>query len=212
VRSSSPAPSAYAISVFINCPFDPRYRALFRAAVFTVYQCGYVPRCALEAYDSGQVRIDKICALIERCRFGLHDISRTELDRRTRLPRFNMPLELGIFLGAQRFGATRQRRKNCLVVDRDQFRYQRFISDISGQDISAHHDDVETLIQVIRDWLGTADGRRLPGGRLIMRHFARFRGDLPRVCRRARLAINQLTFADYANLVSEWLSENKLRA
>jgi len=32
-----------------------------------------------------------------------HDISRTELNEHS-LPRFNMPLELGLFLGASRFG------------------------------------------------------------------------------------------------------------
>lgn len=95
--SSRPQPS-YDLSVFINCPFDAKYRSLFQAAIFAVFDCGYVPRCALEVYDSGQVRIDKIVGLIKRCRFGIHDISRTELDRKSRLPRFNMPLELGIFL------------------------------------------------------------------------------------------------------------------
>jgi hypothetical protein len=45
----------------------------------------------------------RIFKLIEGCQFGIHDISRTELDTDSQLPRFNMPLELGMFLGAQRF-------------------------------------------------------------------------------------------------------------
>jgi hypothetical protein len=63
----------------------------------------------LEIYNSGQVRIEKIFKLIENCQFGIHDISRTELDVESKLPRFNMPLEVGMFLGAQRFGAGRHR-------------------------------------------------------------------------------------------------------
>ena len=54
--------------------------------------------------DGGQTRIDKLYGLIEACRYGIHDLSRTELDATPRLPRFNMPLELGIFLGAKRYG------------------------------------------------------------------------------------------------------------
>jgi hypothetical protein len=86
-------------------------------------------RCALEIDDGSQVRIERILRIISECRFGIHDLSRTELDRRNRLPRFNMPLELGLFLGAKRFGNRAQREKVCLILDREPYRYQRFISD-----------------------------------------------------------------------------------
>jgi hypothetical protein len=101
----------YGRCVFINCPFDDGYKQLFETTIFSVFDCGYIPRCALEVYDSGQVRIEKIFKLIAGCRFGIHDISRTELDAHSQLPRFNMPLELGIFLGAHASGrgATRPR-------------------------------------------------------------------------------------------------------
>ena len=72
--------------------------AVFYAAIFTVLDCGYVPRCALEVYDSGQVRIEKIFRLIGACRHGIHDISRTEFDPKSKLPRFNMPLSSEYFL------------------------------------------------------------------------------------------------------------------
>jgi hypothetical protein len=110
----------------------------------------------LQIYDSGQVRIEQIFQLIEGCRFGIHDISRTELDPGSNLPRFNTPLELGIFLGALRFGSGVHRRKTSLIVDRERYRYQRFISDISGQDTAAHNNDPRRLIAIVRDWLSTA--------------------------------------------------------
>ena len=46
---------------------------------------------ALEDGDAGQVRIDKIYNIIEDCRYGIHDIPRTELDAISCLPRFNTP-------------------------------------------------------------------------------------------------------------------------
>ncbi len=67
-----------ATSVFINCPFDAQYRPLFEAIVFAVFACGFRPRCALEIDDASQVRIDKIFKIIAECKYGVHDISRTE--------------------------------------------------------------------------------------------------------------------------------------
>src|SRR5205085_10402919 len=125
----------YNESVFINCPFDGEYKALFDAIVFAVNDCGFVPRCALEEDDGSQVRVQKIYEIIAACRLGIHDLSRTEVDETTRLPRFNMPLELGAFLGAKHFGNNRQKRKACLILDSEKYRYQKFISHIAGQDI-----------------------------------------------------------------------------
>ena len=132
-------PPSYNDNVFINCPFDSDYKPLFDAMIFTVHDCGFVARCALEEGDASQVRIDKIYKIIEDSCYGIHDISRTELDETSGLPRFNMPLELGIFLGAKRFGVEEQEVKKCLVMDREPYRYQKFISDIAGQDIFVHN-------------------------------------------------------------------------
>ena len=101
----------YTRNVFINCPFDEAYLSIFHAIIFTVFDCGYTPRCSLEIEDSSEVRIEKIAKVISECKYGIHDISRTEFDKDTNLPRFNMPLELGMFLGAKRFGDDEQRKK-----------------------------------------------------------------------------------------------------
>lgn len=121
------ATSSYNSSVFINCPFDDAFVPIRNAIVFAIYDCGFIPRCALEEDNGGNVRFDKIQRIIAECKFGVHDISCTELDAHNNLPRFNMPLELGVFLGAKRYGGPDQRRKNCLILDREQYRYQQFI-------------------------------------------------------------------------------------
>ena len=33
----------YNDNVFLNCPFDSAYKALFDALVFTIYDCGFMP-------------------------------------------------------------------------------------------------------------------------------------------------------------------------
>jgi hypothetical protein len=80
------------------------------------------------------------------------------------LPRFNMPLELGVFLGAKRFGTGGQKGKACIVFDREPYRFQRFISDIAGQDIRTHGGDVPTLIRELAAWLRTQPGGLQAGG------------------------------------------------
>jgi hypothetical protein len=111
-------------NVFINCPFDRKYRALLRAILFAVHDCGFRARSALEVEDSGEVRVQKILRIISESPFGIHDISRVEPDRSTNLPRFNMPLELGLFLGAKAFGVADQQAKRCIVLDEQPYRYR----------------------------------------------------------------------------------------
>lgn len=66
----------------------------------------------LEINDAGDQRIDKINNIIKECKIGIHDISRTELDDHSNLPRFNMPLELGLFLGAKNSVLQKSKRAN----------------------------------------------------------------------------------------------------
>jgi hypothetical protein len=202
MADGSPAPS-----VFINCPFDDAYRPLFEATVFTVAHCGFAPRCALETVDAAGTRIDRIMDLIGKCPLGIHDISRTESEPVSGLPRFNMPFELGLFLGARRFGNRRQKGKNCLILDTERYRYQKFLSDIAGQDIDAHGNDPAKAITKVRDFLRThSGGRRLPGGAVIKRDFAQFEIRKPVICAALELDPGELTFVDFAYLVAHYLN------
>jgi len=200
----------YTSSVFINCPFDKDYRPILYAIVFTVFDCGYLPRCALEFEDAGQVRIDKISRIISECKFGIHDISRTELDVNN-LPRFNMPLELGLFMGAKKYGSQHHKQKVSLILDRAMYRYQIFISDIAGQDIMAHNNNADEVIPIVRNWLRNSSGRRtIPGGAAISSRYRLFKTGLPILCSTLHLEQDELIFNDYALLASEWLKENSL--
>ena len=151
-------------SVFINCPFDPAYKPLMRAACFAILACGYAPRCALDYSDSGAVRFAEIVKMIAECDFSIHDISRVELAAASQLPRFNMPLELGADLGLRLQGPVRQRRRKNLILDTEAHRYDKTLSDISGMDIEAHGDDPRQIIRHVRDWL---NANREPGVALL---------------------------------------------
>jgi len=195
--------------VFINVPFDLRYRKLFHALVFTIHECGFAARCAFENEDGSQLRMDKLYDIIRDCPLGIHDLSRTTLDSTHRLPRFNMPLELGIFLGAKRYGAGTQRQKSCLILERDRYRYQKFCSDISGQDIRAHNNEVATAIKSVRNWLrGARPKKRIPGGDVIARRYLQFRLDFPKMCDAEQIDRGDPPFLDFRMLVIGWQAEN----
>ena len=197
----------YNDNVFLNCPFDSAYKQLFDAMVFTVHDCGFIARCALEEGDASQVRIDKIYNIIAGCRYGIHDISRIELDKVSELPRFNMPLELGVFLGAKRFGIDEQKRKNCLILDKEPYRYQQFISDIAGQDVSIHNNDPEEIVKAVRNWLLTASDRKtIPSGSIIWERYQEFMRDLPQLAQECQLEVDELIFNDYTFVLAEWLT------
>ena len=195
--------------MFINCPFDAQYKPLFEAIMFAVLDCGLRPRCALEIDDASEVRIDKVFKIIAECKCGVHDISRTGVTAGSGLPRFNMPLELGMFLAAKRFGVGRQRQKVCLILDSMPYRYQQFISDIAGQDIQVHNNSAKEAITVVRNWLRSASGSRiLPGGMEIHRRFQLFQQELPALCGELRVQRDELTFKDSASIINDWLRDN----
>lgn len=204
-----PAASRYDDNVFINCPFTPDYQRLFRALVFAVADCGFIPRSALETSNSGETRIEKLYRIVKECRYGLHDISVTELDPTSNLPRFNMPLELGIFLGATKFGSPIQRSKSCLILDRERYRYQIFCSDLSGQDPKPHNGQPADAVKCVRNWLRAERPTvRLPSGERMWSRFEKLRVDLPVICDALMLEPDSLEFHDLTTVVEEWLLIN----
>jgi hypothetical protein len=210
-RPASRAQRATA-GVFLNVPFDSQFEPLLRAIVFTVFDCGFRPRCALEISNSGQVRLDKICKLVSSCRLGIHDLSRVELDSQG-LPRFNMPFELGLFMGAQRFGPGSQRRKIALILDAERYRFQRCCSDIAGQDGAEHRNQFDLAMRRVRDWLAATPERRrivLPGGHTLVERYRRFQRQLPIACKRRKLRVRDLGYADLTKMVVAWQRANPL--
>lgn len=192
--------------VFINCPFDKDYAPLFDALIFGVLACGFRPRSARELDDGGQARIEKLYGIIEECRYGVHDLSRTELDEVNQLPRFNMPLELGLFLGAKRFGGDTHRTKRCLILDIEPWRYQRFISDLAGMDIADHGGEVGRVLARLRNWLANVSRRRLIGAEALVDSYQRFQGQKAEAAARLGLDADRIPYVDFEFVVTDWLA------
>lgn len=161
-------------SVFINCPFDDEYKGILRAVLFLVIDLGLEPRIALESLNSGEARIEKIIKLIQQCRFGIHDLSRIKSTKVGEFYRMNMPFELGLDIGCQRFKGEKWSRKKCLILETERYRYQAALSDLSNSDIAVHNDDPATAVREIRNWLCAQAQIRAPGPTRIFNRFTEF--------------------------------------
>lgn len=198
----------YERSVFINCPFDSAYAEIFEAVVFTVIVCGFRPLCARIKLDSSEFRLNKIIDLIAASKYSIHDLSRVELDEVSLLPRFNMPLELGLDLGCKRFSPARK-AKSLLIFDSQSYRFQKYISDLGGQDVANHGNDPTLAIASIRNWLHAESGQRLPGPSALNVRYEKFKSDLPEVCVKLDVQQAEMTFVDFCQAVAAWLEDEK---
>lgn len=205
-----PAKRGARLSVFLNCPFDDAYQPLYRAIVFAIVACGYRPRCALESLDGAEYRLDKIARMIGDCDWGIHDISRVEVDRRNAMPRFNMPMELGIHLGARFLGEGRHKRKRALVLETEAHRYDQTLSDISGQDIAYHRNKPALAIAAVREFFNNhrpRGAKALPGAEALAKDYARIQRSVgPQLAREQRLGRwDDLSFRDYVETLEDAL-------
>lgn len=200
------APSTFDRNVFINCPFDVAYTEMFNALVFTIIDCGFYPRSALEEISSSTLRLEKICKLIKQSRLSVHDLSRNKMNTFDPWPRFNMPFELGIFTGMNY--ASRSRKQHCIVFDTEEHLYQRYLSDLSGADIMVHGNDILTAIRCTRKFLANfAEFDSIPGAKYIHARYNEFKRNLPGMLEYMTLEESDLTFPDKCQLMSVWCLE-----
>ena len=101
-----PGPPVQQNAVFLNIPYDARFSRLYLAYIVGLTELGLEPRATL-GIPGGDRRLNRILALIQSCRYSIHDLSRIEIDRNPPpTPRFNMPCELGMTI-------TWQQLKQC---------------------------------------------------------------------------------------------------
>ena len=122
-------------SVFLNLPYDRRFKSLYLAYIAGVSAFGMTPRTTLEIPGS-QRRLDRILDLIRDCPYSIHDLSRVQLDRKKpATPRFNMPFELGLAVAYEKLGG----KHKWFVFEQVDERLEKSLSDVKGTDVYIHH-------------------------------------------------------------------------
>jgi hypothetical protein len=132
-------------AVFLNIPYDQKFRSLYLAYIAGLIHLGFVPRVTL-GLPGGARRLDKIFDEIKGCRFSIHDISRVGLDRNPPhvTPRFNMPFELGLAVAWEKSNPHKHR---WFVFEAKPYRLQKSLSDLNGTDPQIHDAQVSGVMR-----------------------------------------------------------------
>lgn len=197
-------------SVFVNCPFDNEYFKLLKPLLFTLIYIGLEPKMS-ETSDSGEVRLHKIKDMMATSKFSIHDLSRMEPLKVKELPRFNMPFECGIDFGIKLSNPQKYQNKKFLILEKEQYRYQQVISDISGNDIKAHKNNPERIIKVVRDWFKPIDNG-IPRHKEMWLAFNEFEFDYEEILKGEGYNpkdIYELTFSDIIEYMTNWITTFK---
>jgi hypothetical protein len=119
--------------VFLNIPYDRDFERLYLAYLVGLTILGLEIRVTLGVpNDVG--RLDTIIDLIQRCQHSIHDLSRIQSNA-SGIPRFNMPLELGLALYRSR---TTRNKHRVYIFEQENYRIQRSTSDLNGIDPKIH--------------------------------------------------------------------------
>lgn len=197
-------------NVFVNCPFDNYYFPLLKPLLFTLIYVDLNPQIS-ETSDSGVNRLQTIKELMAVSKYSIHDLSRMEPLKRKDYPRFNMPFECGIDFGLKMSNEKKYGDKKFLILEKEQYRYQRVLSDISGNDIKAHKEDPEQIVKVVRDWFKPTNAN-IPMYKEIWLAFNEFEYDYEQILTEAEYDpkdINSLTFSDIIENMKEWIAKYK---
>ncbi|HMS68897.1 MAG TPA: hypothetical protein PKD18_12190 [Saprospiraceae bacterium] len=202
---------AFENNVFINCPFDSDYRPLLKALVFEIIYIGFTPKLS-QTLSSSSIRVNQIKDLIRNCKFGIHDLSRSKAMTNDELPRFNMPYELGLDIGALEYGGRKLKNKRILILETEKYHYQKVISDIAGQDIENHNDDPRTLITKVRNWFSlNYPNERIVGQSVIWLAYNQFIDDLNTSLMHTYTndEIDDMPIGDFIKFCNDWITEFK---
>ena len=196
-------------NVFINCPFDPDYIPLLRPLLFTILYLGYNPRIASESSDSGEVRFQKICQLIEQSRISIHDLSRIRSAKKKEYYRLNMPFELGVDIGCRRYKGGQTNKKKCLVLEKERHRYRKALSDLSGSDIKNHNNEPEEIVRQTRSWFVENENPRADSGTKIWESFNEFMADFYQKRKKEGYKardLEMMPIPEYILFIKDWLA------
>jgi hypothetical protein len=134
--------------VFLNIPYDEEFSSLYIAYIVGLFQLDLVPHLASEI-PGGKRRLDRIFELIQSCRFSIHDLSRVEVSvAPASLPRFNMPLELGMTIT---WANLHPKSHTWFVWESEPYRLQRSASDLNGTDPYIHSGTAEGVLSELRN-------------------------------------------------------------
>ena len=192
-------------NVFLNIPYDDRFKRFYLAYISGISAFGLVPRATLEIATSTR-RLDRILKLISKCRVSLHDMSRVEIDRTPPCtPRFNMPFELGLSVAHAQTGP---KRHAWFVLEAKDRRIMKSLSDLNGTDVHIHNGRIDGVFRALANVF--VRERRRPTVQEMGRIYRDLRGNLTEILRTsgAQSPFEARAFKDICVMASKSADDN----
>jgi hypothetical protein len=141
---------------FPNIPFDKQFEPLYLAFIAGLSGFGLVPQTVLQIPGS-QRRLDRLTGLMSKCQYSFHDLSRVELDgKRPRVPRFNMPFELGAAVGMTEHSGYDH---FWYAFEAKEHRALKSISDLNGTEVYVHNGKPVGVFRCLANALARSEHR-----------------------------------------------------
>jgi hypothetical protein len=135
-------------AVFLNIPYDDEFKELYLAYIVGLFHLRLKPRIT-SGIPGGERRLDRILALIQSCRYSIHDLSRVEVSViPPATPRFNMPLELGLTIT---WAKLHPKDHTWFLWESTPRRVQKSMSDLDGTDAYIHLGTPEGVMSELRN-------------------------------------------------------------
>jgi len=164
--------------VFLNVPYDREFEPLYLAYIVGLTRLGFEPKLTL-AVPNDIGRLDTIIGLIQDCEYSLHDLSRIQPNA-SGIPRFNMPLELGLALYRSRTTTDEHR---VYIFEQEDYRIQQSTSDLNGLDPSIHDGTPKGVMAALRNvFLRESEASTVPQ---MMAAYRAVKRALPRIKEKA---------------------------
>lgn len=123
-------------NVFMNVPYTDEYKKIRHTIWAILNHLGLNPIMASER-STGDMRLCKICELIQSCKYGISDISYDSLH--------NIPFELGLLVGLGKHATS------LILIDEqylgEKRKFDSRLSNLKGLDIIVHNNNQEKLIR-----------------------------------------------------------------
>lgn len=154
--------------VFLIIPYEPDYLEQYLAPLtFSILSCGFEPRIAADTrFEDREKRITQ---RIHTCDLCISDVSprwvedgswidktKRVISRHAKLPRYNVPYELGRFTATKKLDDLAPEdaiAPDALILSDSGDQIVRYFSDIRNRGVERYARSVEGLITPVRDWL-----------------------------------------------------------
>jgi hypothetical protein len=115
-----------------------------------------------------------------------------------------MPFELGLDIGCKEFGTAHLSKKDCLILEKEQYRYKKVLSDISGNDIGSHNANPEDLVREVRNWIFNIRKTKILTGTKIWQRYNIFYNDFETVLGNDQKEMEMMPVNEFISYIKEW--------